>query len=112
MIWLKLGSAATTLRDVYQVSINAIQMLSWWHTLFEFLMRSSLYGAVVHACGRCYTNHREWFKISREMAMRIVLYWAKCIGSQPYDNKGALDAAWMRILDGRHLSRLRLATED
>jgi hypothetical protein len=67
---------------------------------------------VVHACSWCYTNHREWFKVSREMAMRVVLHWAKWIGSQPYDNKGALDAAWMRILDGRHLSRLRPATED
>jgi hypothetical protein len=67
---------------------------------------------VVHACGRCYTNHREWFKVSPKMAMRVVLHWAKWIGSQPYDNKGALDVAWMRILDGRHLSRLRPATED
>jgi hypothetical protein len=40
MTWSKLGSAATTLRDVYQVSLNAIQMLSWWHTLFEFPMRT------------------------------------------------------------------------
>jgi hypothetical protein len=67
---------------------------------------------VVHACGRCYTNHREWFKVSPEMATQVVLHWAKWIGSQPYDNKGALDVAWMRILDGRHLSRLTPATED
>jgi hypothetical protein len=46
------------------------------------------------------------------MAMRVVLHWAKWIGPQPYDNKGALDAAWMRILDGRHLSRLRPVTAD
>jgi hypothetical protein len=67
---------------------------------------------VVHACGRCYTNHREWFQVSPEIAMRVVLHWAKWIGSQPYDNKGALDVAWMRILDRRHLSRLRPAIEN
>jgi hypothetical protein len=67
---------------------------------------------VVHAYGRCYTSHREWFKVSPGMAMRVVLHWAKWVGSQPYDNKGALDAAWMRILDGRHLSWLRPATAD
>lgn len=67
---------------------------------------------VVHACSRCYTNHREWFKASPEMAMRVVLHWAKWIGSQPYDKNGALDVAWMRILDRTHLSRLRPATEN
>jgi hypothetical protein len=67
---------------------------------------------VVHACGRCYTNHREWFKVWPEMAMRVVLHWAKWIGSQPYDKNGALDVAWMRILDRTHLSRLKPATEN
>jgi hypothetical protein len=46
------------------------------------------------------------------MAMRVVLHWAKWIGSQPYDKNGTLDVAWMRILDRTHLSRLKPATEN
>ncbi|ERF71111.1 hypothetical protein EPUS_07783 [Endocarpon pusillum Z07020] len=46
-------------------------------------------------CSRCKCEHREWFDVSKDMAIEAVSRWAGWICSQPYERQGGgLKAFW------------------
>ena len=47
---------------------------------------------------KCKTEHREWFAVSEEVALRTVQRWRKFIEHEPYDENGILKDHWSKMI--------------
>ena len=49
------------------------------------------------------TEHREWFAVDEEVALRTVQRWRRFIELEPYDDNGILKARWSKMIQPKNM---------
>lgn len=80
------------LQDVFRIP-------SSYHKRVEKLVHIELTNFRSHTDCACGMRHREWFKISEQMARQAVERWAAFVVQDPWDEEDKLKPFWMRRIN-------------